>query len=242
MRIHTALMAIFVASNIVTSQASADHSFYRQLDDLAFSAMTDTRELRWHIATRFQDSHDYRLLLRDVDAVMEELRHVQQAIYRGQSDRLIAREGENALDRLEHLAEHLNACDYAAHRPARRRTTSRGGYTFLPETRHSGYTYVVTSRDLIASAQQKLVSMLHLLGHNVTCPSPHVPYDVTPGQSYGPSSPTPLPAPQLTPPAPSGAYPPTTRGTGNSRSRGIEIPLFRSEQGRGLVLRFGMGD
>lgn len=241
MRIHTALLAVLVASGTFSTTAYADHGFYRQLDDLAFSATADTRELRWHIATRFQDSHDYRLLLRDVDAVLDELRHVQQAIYRGQSDRLIVREGKNALDRLEHLAEHLNGCDYAAHRPARRRTTSRGGYTFLPETRHGGYAYVVTSRDLIASAEQKIVSMLRLMGHHVTCPSPHVPYDVVPGRNYDPSSPTPLPAPQLTPPTPSSPYRPTTRGSGE-RSRGFEIPLFRSEQGRGLVLRFGMGD
>ncbi|TWT58620.1 hypothetical protein KOR42_20020 [Thalassoglobus neptunius] len=116
---------------------------YRHLDDLAFSAFVEARELRWEIHDDFVESRDYDHLLEDADRIVKGVHRVQAAILAEESDKDIREETLRLRNKIDVLKEHLGACDYAVHRPGRRQPTAAGkGYHFTPETKHVGAVHV----------------------------------------------------------------------------------------------------
>ena len=116
---------------------------YRHLDDLAFSAFVEARELRWEIHDDFVESRDYDHLLEDADRIVKGVHRVQAAILAEESDKDIREEILRLRNKIDVLKEHLGACDYAAHLPGRRQPAFGGkGYHFTPETKHVGGVHV----------------------------------------------------------------------------------------------------
>ncbi|MCA9080960.1 MAG: hypothetical protein KDA58_10405 [Planctomycetaceae bacterium] len=148
---------------VTSAPVMADHCLLRELDDLNFAAMHEARALRWEINDDFVDSRDYRGLLQDAESLMRDLRSIQDALFNERPVTMLRREIDSAHDRIHHLIEHLNHCDFAASSPAIHRHNGRGGYTFAPATRHAGMIHV---RAALASARKiddQLVAMDRLL-------------------------------------------------------------------------------
>ena len=215
----TILFSIVALMTTGLSQADANphNARYRHLDDLAFTAYVDARELRWEIHDDFVTSADYNHLLRDTDAILSCLRSVQASIHAERHDSTIAREVERTFDRIANLRQHLEGCDFARVRASRFHSIHRGrGYGYTPETRHVGRVHVDTALQLVARVEQALDQLAREVGCHSRLRHP--------------------PAPAFIPQAP--ALPPVPRQTHfrqhNSRTR----PVFTERVG-GVTFSFG---
>ncbi|MEW4488130.1 hypothetical protein AB1L42_08610 [Thalassoglobus sp. JC818] len=139
---------------------SRHNEHYRHLDDLAFSAFVEARELRWEIHDDFVESRDYDHLLEDADRILKGVHRVQAAILAEESDKDIREELLRVRNKIDILKEHLGACDFAAHQPGRRQPAFGGnGYHFTPETRHVGAVHV---RKALEHLDRVEAAMIHL--------------------------------------------------------------------------------
>jgi hypothetical protein len=247
MNTNTLPVAVLFATLIANAGYAAGHDAgrYRRLDDLAFSAVSSARELRWEIHDDFEPSRDYRSLLRDADALATEIQHITAAIWSERPDEVICQEIEVARTVLDSLAARLDRSDFAAYTHGGYRPTSSGrGYHYTPRTRHAGFVHVMAARELLAKIDMSLCAIHEELdgGHLV-------PFSVTPVDPlYNPNVPFPsyprertLPAPQVSPDqlfGPTLPAPQIRESNSTSRSRGIEVPLVGGNKG-GVVLRIG---
>lgn len=153
-----------------TTPLLADHGHnarYRALDDMAFAAYAEARELRWEIHNDFVASRDYDHLLEDADAIISSLRNVQASIYQERPDGLIARDLVATYQKIANLAEHLAGCDFAYVRPARHQVTFHGrGYRYTPETRNVGRVHVDAALKMIAHVELNLDQLAREVGLN----------------------------------------------------------------------------
>lgn len=155
-----ATLIVFAAS---TANAQIDNC--RQLDELAFSAFVEAREVRWMIHDNFVDSRDYDHLLRDATGLTEALMDLQRNLGRDRPEAILCRNVDVAIREAQNLRSHLDGCDFARVQHRSRRTTFRGnGYTFQPETRHAGHFQVrrvVQQLDNIERTLATLDTMVH---------------------------------------------------------------------------------
>lgn len=163
-----------------TANAQVDNC--RELDELAFSAFVQAREVRWDIHDSFTDSHDYQHLLRDATGLTEALVDLQRNLWRGRSEAVLCRNVDVAIREADNLRSHLDGCDFARTRRESRRTTFRGnGYVFHPETRHAGHIHVRRVLQQLDRIEQTLVTLDTLVhdGHGniggLGTPPPPVP-------------------------------------------------------------------
>lgn len=214
-------MVAVVAMLGSTANADIYTSRYRHLDDLAFSAFVDARDLRWVIHDNFIDSRDYQHLMNDADDIVAALQDVQVAIYRERPDAVILREICQAQKQVANLSSHLNGCDFARSSQSRFRPAYQGrGYSFIPETRHAGRIHVHTALKMIARIESALAAL-----EREVCPN------------HGRQSHVPIQPPIIEePPIPVPALPP--QETRNRSQRYFEIPVGNSGSG-GFVFRIG---
>ncbi len=149
-----------------TAQAGHHNARYRQLDDFAFAAYVEARELRWELHDDFVDSHDYDHLLEDAEDVLIAMQGLQNSILRERSDALIEREVNIVMKKLSDLTVHLNGSDFARGSRSRHRTTFNGrGYVFTPETQHVGRVHVDAALKMIAKIETALDALAHEVEH-----------------------------------------------------------------------------
>ena len=204
------------------AQAGPHDDRYHHLDDLAFAAFVDARELRWEIHDDFVDSHDYDHLLSDADEVVRGLQSLQASIYRERPDQLLARDVVTVQRNLSNLTQHLNASDFAhVDRGSRRSTYNGRGYVFTPETQHVGRVHVVAALRLINRIEHALEGLERAVNPR--------------GHGHHHSSQEPITLPDA--PAPGGPVllPRESRSRGESRT--VEVPLGNDRNG--VILRFG---
>ena len=223
----TALVTAIAMTVLINTSVQAEHEHnarYHRLDDLAFSAFIDARELRWEIHDDFVDSHDYDHLLEDADKIIASMQEVQAAIYRERPDEIIARLIDVTFSNMSNLTSHLNGCDFAQVRRGSHRVTYGGrGYSYTPETAHVGRIHVDAALRSIA----KIETALALLEREVRPGHHHDHHDAIRGLP----SPSPAVVPQPRP-----VIPP--RPVGYSRNGAIEIPLGSHHDSR-FVFRVG---
>ncbi len=214
---------LFVA---LVSPAQADHRVFRQLDDMVFSTMIDARDLRWEIHDDFVESRDYNGLLRETELLIRDLRSLQDTIFDERSMPIIDRAVDVAHSRLDRLVERLNSCDFAAASGPVHRSNGRGGYTFVPATRHAGRIHVQAALKLV----NRICAQLDAI-HAIVAPQPVV---LEP-------APRPRPVPHVPHNGNSGPVLPyrnTNLGSGiqyNPVSRSVSIPVG----GSALTFRIG---
>ncbi len=164
----TTLVSAIAVVAMISSTAQAEHhnARYRQLDDVAFAAYVEARELRWELHDDFVDSRDYDHLLEDSEIVLIALQGLQNSILRERSDAQIEREVVNVSRKLSDLTTHLNGCDFARVSRSRHRYSFNGrGYTFTPETQHVGRVHVDVALKMIAKIESLLEGLAHEVGH-----------------------------------------------------------------------------
>lgn len=208
----------------LASPAQADHRVFRQLDDMAFSAMVDARDLRWEIHDDFVESRDYNGLLRETELLIRDLRSLEDTVFDERSMPVIDRAVHVAHGRLDRLIERLNSCDFAAVSRPVHQPNGRGGYRFVPATRHAGRIHV----DAALRLADRICAQLDAI-HAIVAPEPVV------------LEPAPRPVPQVPRKGNSGPalpYRNTNLGSGvqyNPVSRSVSIPFG----GSALTFRFG---
>ena len=162
------ILTTFALIAVTATPLLADHEHnarYRTLDDMAFAAFADARELRWEIHDDFVTSKDYDHLLEDADAIISSLRNVQATIYRERPDSLIARDLAVTYEKIANLSEHMESCDFARVRPAQYQMTFQGrGYRYSPETRNVGRIHVEAALKLIARVERTLDQLAYEVG------------------------------------------------------------------------------
>jgi len=150
---------------IAASTANAQVDNCRQLDELAFSAFVEAREVRWAIHDNFVESHDYDHLLRDATGLTEAIMDLQRNLGRDRPEAVLCRNIDVAIREAQNLRSHLDGCDFARVSRRSRRTTFHGnGYTFAPETRHAGHFQVrrvLLQLDRIERTLASLDTMVH---------------------------------------------------------------------------------
>ena len=219
-----------LATLVITTSAQADHARLRVLDDIAFSAYIQARDVRWEIHDHFNDSRDFLHLLRDADTILAELRDLQDSIYRERSEAWLGRELDTVKRRVDNLRSHMEECDFATHREARRYSVgSQGRFAFAPETRHGGWRHVAAVNRMLDQIDCSLAALRsELTGQPAIAPPPSHHHNSVP--------PVLTPRDRNVPPAPS-QVPPVSHRSSRTPSRGLEIPLFGGKNG--FVLRFG---
>lgn len=198
----TATLTAMTLGFVTIAEANPHNARYRRLDDLAFSAFVDARELRWEIHDDFVDSADYDHLLRDADEIISALQDLQNTIYRERPDQLVVRDIEIVHRRLHNLSGHLDGCDFMRNVPERYRSRGRGGYEFTPETQSVGVRHVNTALRMIARIESSLDRLQRELR-----------IDHRPRPAVEPRPATPVP-PVLLP-----------RGAQRQQGRHVEIPI-----------------
>ena len=192
MRLPTALGACLVALLGSVTIAQANHR--RQLDDLAFSVLSDARDIRWGVRDDFTHSAQLRYLCRESDDVFATARNLQDAIFRGRTLPIIC----NNIDRVrtelcefEELLERSALPRHTTHRPRHR---SRG-IAHLKVLQHAIHDPCQVMQARVAQLRQTLDAMHALAaGEPIVVPPPVLsdpPLPAIPGHP-GPHLPSPL--------------------------------------------------
>ncbi|MEW4528064.1 MAG: hypothetical protein ACF8PG_04695 [Maioricimonas sp. JB045] len=221
MNTHTTMLALaLVTAGFVPTSARADHRIYRELDDLAFSAMVDARESRWIIHDELTYSRDYERVLREADTVVTALQDLQRSILRERNMTTLCRQVDDVQYHVEHLIDRLQRCGFECevahargHRNPRYAFTGQGSHRRRGAWESDLRSHIRRMRRTLSQLQE----VVHGHDHAVLPATPARP-PVLRDRDRGPISPrgvTPG-GPVLTPPIPSPALP---------GSPSVKIPL-----------------
>ncbi len=225
--------AVSTTMLLTATLAFADHNVRRDLEDNAFAAMTQAREIRTEVRDHFEGSASYGRLVVEATKLYVSTRSIEDALICGRDSNAVCREIDQTLKALQCFSGNLEACDFARVDPGCRHPTHRGnGYSFRAPSRHPGYVHVVAVRQMLANLEHSLDSLhddLSLLSHVQPvrqAPLPE-PLPTFPRPGHGGTNPGSPVGPFLPPPS-------------ASRSRStVEVPVNFGNRG-GIVFRFPM--
>lgn len=218
---------------LTASLAFADHNVRRELEDNAFAALTQAREIRTEVRDDFVGSASYERLVDEAAKLYVSTRSIEDALMSGRNSNAICREIDQTLKALQCFSGNLEGSDFAQLDTGRRRTTQSGnGYSFRAPSRNPGYIHVVAVRQMVANLEQTLNCLhddLSLLSQVIPVPQAPLPQPLPayPHQGHGGTNSGNPVGPFL--PPPSASRPRST----------VEVPVSFGNRG-GIVFRFPM--
>lgn len=230
---NTSLLRAAVSTTLLLTATLtfADHNVRRDLEDNAFAAMTQAREIRTEVRDDFTGSASYERLVNEATKLYVSTRSIEDALISGRNSNAICREIDQTLKALRCFSGNLEASDFAQLDTGHRHPTHRGnGYTFRAPSRNPGYVHVVAVRQMIANLEQSLDCLhddLSLLSHVRPVPQAPLPQPLptAPHPGHGGTNSGHPVGPFL--PPPSASRPRST----------VEVPVSFGNRG-GIVFRF----
>ena len=225
--------AVSTSLLLTATLAFADHDIRRDLEDNAFAALTQAREIRTEVRDDFTDSASYGRLMDEATKLYVATRSIEDALICGRNSNAVCREIDQTLKALRCFSGNLEASDFAQLDTGHRRTTHGGnGYTLRASSRNPGYVHVVAVRQMVANLEYSLNNLhddLSLLGQISPVPQAPLPQPLPayPHQGHGGTN-SGNPVGPLLPP-PSASRPRST----------VEVPVSFGSRG-GIVFRFPM--
>ena len=218
---------------LTATLAFADHNVRRNLEDQAFTALSQAREIRTEIRDDFNGSLNQQQLMDEATKLYLSTRSIEDALISGRNSNAVCREIDQTLKALRCFSGNLEGSDFAQLDTGHRRPTHGGnGYTFRAPSRNPGSVHVVAVRQMVANLEQSLNCLhddLSLLGQVSPVPQAPLPQPLPayPHQGHGGANSSNPVGPFL--PPPSASRPRST----------MEIPVSLGNRG-GIVFRIPM--
>jgi hypothetical protein len=156
----------------------ADHNVRRELEDKAFAALSQAREIRIEIRDDFTGSRSFDQLMEEATQLYRTARSIEDALLRGESANVLCREIDQTTKALRCFSGILEASDFARVDVGHHRPTHGGnGYSFRASSRNPGLVHVVAVRQMVKELEITLTSLhddLSLLSE--VRPTPRAPF------------------------------------------------------------------